>query len=1582
MKVKPVSGINERKVDMNKKMLLKLLALLVAFSLILSSYSLHVLATESNSEDAQEAVTEELDSSVVIAPDVEEGEVVASRRPILPHSETIVEVSDSDGVYSHRNWYPDITYDDLLGARQTPFARFAAGEPHHFDATRSLGTPGVATHGNMSIERVAVMYGGQYQARYRGQAGHGYLVYQGASGDWYTTSKTATLMDGRVFTIHTHLPPGALGGATPQAFLDSLEYTYGNLPFTSWLGGNMFNNAAARFIHWAGDDLIAHGDGSFTLESFIEFRSPYGQSAPTAINAPFPGYRGVNQAGFAAAMRHVIGVFDLSIHSNLGGGVHLGSLPINLNLYDDFHLWGQVDSWARGLQAEAGAGQTINNRYVRVTTLGQSHGGEEIWNIVIAESAAAVHDYFEYTRPRMTSNLDDLLTLREEIEEGVHHRIPIYFHNIHPDEVTGVCAQLIMVEQLLREDYLTFETVREEQTFGLRTGALWGTPTPHPEGYVSVGRGPLTDRNDTTTVTISVEEALHYFIFIFVPTNNPDGHNGMLRSNMYGFDLNRDASYQTQIENVLIVEDVLRWNPLAMLEFHGHVAHLLIEPTTGPHNPNYEYDLLHPPMLEAAHVMGRAAISGAYNRYLIPAEHMTDGWDDGGPMYMPIFLMHFGILGFTLEIPHTNQDSLDANIAMGWSFVDHAMDNFDDLFLNKLEHNRRGMTNADYADLVDPFFRNPFTTPPTPIGRPRQEGRSFFPDYWVIPMDTFNQRNTLEAYNMLEKLERHGISIERTIRRVVHGDYIFPGGTYVVDMRQARRGYVNTMLEAGYNASFFTAMYAEITMNFPHLRGFNAVAIWEEDLFDGVTVPVSGVSVPDTTLPPGDSPYVVVSNNNQDAIRLINDLLREGVNVQLLTVYAEEGRGGDFVVPRQALTESRLEGRFVETTALDSIPTTAQQLVQPNVAVLTAPRPVTQGLFSPAPFIMRDLGFDYTWVTSNANLGALLPGVDFNIITSHNQNFANAWSISNTHEIPVIAVQTTAATNAVSNLFGGRGAASNNITGSREGTFRASYSPTSMITAHYDRANAAYLIGATTFSRIPTGTVPLVRIADGVFEDVFLGGWWQGAANQANVPGRVTAFTGLTNANVPATVFGSNIFNRAHLQGYHNMFATAAFMHVAGIEEPGRPFARVAETTDAPNDRMLVTLEFVASEVEGSTATVGRRLFKVTNTPTVPTLNTATAVADGWLPYIGPIEINPAEEFIHWFVQNSHNVMGQGSINLGVIPAGIHVPVLSFDIFNNGEGGSPGRPNINLGNIIRMWTQLDGVNTPVPYADLTVTARLPNGDCAMEFIRINRPWVAQDTVNFIDADKNGDWQRIYLTATLNGQSVDVILVNRFYVPLVLSFDIFNNGPVEQGATPSRPNAGLAAAGTIRMWTQINGVNTPVQFADLTVTAQLPNGDCAMRFVTIHRPWVNQNTVNFIDVNKNGPWERIYLTATLSGRRADVVLVNSLYVPTVFSFDIFNNGQGGSPSRPNAGLGSIIRMWTQINGVNTPVLYADLTVTARLPNGDCAMNFVRINRPWANQDTVNHIDVNRNPGWERIYLTATVSGRSVDVVLVN
>ena len=126
-------------------------------------------------------------------------------------------------------------------------------------------------------------------------------------------------------------------------------------------------------------------------------------------------------------------------------------------------------------------------------------------------------------------------------------------------------------------------------------------------------------------------------------------------------------------------------------------------------------------------------------------------------------------------------------------------------------------------------------------------------------------------------------------------------------------------------------------------------------------------------------------------------------------------------------------------------------------------------------------------------------------------------------------------------------------------------------------------------------------------------------------------------------------------------------------------------------------------------------------------------------------------------------------------------PIFSWNIFNNGPGGEPSRPNPGLAasGTIRMWTQLDGVNAPV-YLDAadTIVALDQNGQCALEFVRVNRMWVAgtgwSDYFNMVDVSKNSSsWQYINLYIAVYGQTVHVLLANALFedapaVPKIVS----------------------------------------------------------------------------------------------------------------------------------------------------------------------------------------------------------------------
>ena len=231
---------------------------------------------------------------------------------------------------------------------------------------------------------------------------------------------------------------------------------------------------------------------------------------------------------------------------------------------------------------------------------------------------------------------------------------------------------------------------------------------------------------------------------------------------------------------------------------------------------------------------------------------------------------------------------------------------------------------------------------------------------------------------------------------------------------------------------------------------------------------------------------------------------------------------------------------------------------------------------------------------------------------------------------------------------------------------------------------------------------------------------------------------------------------------------------------------------------------------------------------------------------------------------------------------------------------------------------------------------------------------------------------------------------------VFGWHIFNNGP--GGTQYPRPNAGLAAAGTTRMWTQLDGVNAPVYFdAADTIVALDQDENCAMEFVTVSRMWVAgtgwADYFNMVNVNKNGQWQYINLSITVFGETVHVLLANALFVPPVlpvFGWNIFNNGPGGTQyPRPNPSLAAngTIRMWTQLDGANSPVYFdAADTIVALDQNSECAMEFVTVNRMWvAGQGWANYfnmVNVNKNGDWQYILLSITVYGETVHALLVN
>lgn len=1162
----------------------------------------------------------------------------------------------------------------------TVFANDMSGDgANHFGAVQSVRDGS----DNVEVQRVQVVDGAAMQYRYRS------TVYAGAgsvgSRNYYTTLRGASVTDSRLFVIETRLSANQVGN--PATFLDRVTYTFGGIDAAAWLGhpGYTANNIAVVFDNPDNRFIIAPGDGielpegvptpthrlegnasaGFVLVSEVLFRTPFDRLIPTLptddlqvgvpgqqrMNVAYTGHSAWNQhrAGARFITHEILGTYDLAINVD---GEEVGHTPININFYDDFRTWNQIDAWAQALRDEAAlAGGYINGRYVSVQTIGYTWSGRPIWNVVVAESRGAVLLYLEYTRPMITESPAEL---RDHIAAGNHdgHKQVIYFGNNHPDEMTGVDAQIVMIEDMLRNDQVSFTTVVSELFDRAAIPGVNGDDNSparvagwqRAEAYLLYDEDPADF--EIATVTMDVDDILSDLILAFTLTTNPDGRHIMQRQNAWLFDVNRDNAFQTTIENHYLHQNIAVWSPSVFPEFHGHHQALLIEPCTGPHNPNFERDLMIYSMLRQSHAMGRAVISGSYNHFQIAAQNRNQDWDDGGLNYTPVFLMAFGILGYTIEIPHVNQDSNDGNVKMGYAIIHDTLHHFDEIFINRLEIMDRGVRAYDNRDAdiyhtwrselhedddnplpegfvnneiigavfptvstVNPntFTVNPFTPENDRVvrlhpdyndllGRPRRGNDSFFPDYFVLPVGAA-QSNTQAAYDMLDKLARHDVRIDRLTVDTYYNDQLLPAGSYVINMRQALRGYVNAMLNPVSDPMGYTSFYAEGIAAFPTQRGFVALDVREEGLLADYLEPVfEGLSVeqllerafgrpqgltfqrPDVEVEA--NVFTLVKHNSDDAIRLVNRLLANGNDVWILTAPYRDGVEGDFVVRSRNITPEILSQKspnvvgiagpyiasygqtpdrsatinpnlWVETMEMPigRPARTTVLLTEPNVALMGGAG-VNWGPDSYARFIMQHLEFNHEFVTPDEfaeradeftaviNLNQSVVEYDFIALQDAIRGGIGYVGIS-TEGMAVgrnILIDTPdAAAGETAYPIGSAG---------NEAVHMATFNANTAISARYNLADTVYMINSAFFAEgVFEGANVLITI-DGA--DNFVGGFMT-PTNVELLTGNVVAITAGYDGT-PVTLIGSNIFNRAHNRQLNMLMANTIFFATAGID--------------------------------------------------------------------------------------------------------------------------------------------------------------------------------------------------------------------------------------------------------------------------------------------------------------------------------------------------------------------------------------------------------------------------------------------------
>ncbi|MFC4714191.1 M14 family metallopeptidase [Planococcus dechangensis] len=839
--------------------------------------------------------------------------------------------------------------------------------------------------------------------------------------------------------------------------LEDVEFQFGGKPLSEWrkwTQGQTYNGDP--FITVIEEPAFVEGTNEIT--AVLEFGLLYGTD-------------NLSNRTIRTQYQQFIGDYELALIDSASG--EKAAATVELNVYDEFKFYDELKPAIDDI-FEAAEQDADNDRYLEYQTVGKTVEGRDIHFVILARDEAAVDQYLNDTLP---TALEDPQSLIEKLENDTmgDYQVPIWFNNIHPDEVEGVDVQVELLEKFALEDEVEFLN---------------------------------TDGDTEFSESLNVDAVLDDAIFLYMFTSNPDGRVANTRANAEGFDLNRDNAYQTQVETQQVNEVLSKWTPLSFIDFHGYVNGFLIEPGTPPHNPNFEYDLLIDNMMDQAHAMGNAGIANSkLTSYFIAKEGYGSGWDDMTPAYTAIYAMLHGALGHTIEVPGLGQDGYRALLGSGLGATKFVHDNKDQLYKEQLEIFKRGVDGEDNR-AVDEYFVN---AAGESIGRIRGDNENFFPDYYVIPADDKNQKNALEAYNMVEYLLRNGVKVEKTVNPVEVDGATYPKGTFIVPMDQAKRGLANAMLYKGDNVSDWDAMYDPIVVNFSDLRGFDLEEVRTAGLFDGKTQAIEEVVIPTSTVQ-GNPPKQILENSTNDAIRVVNALLADGKTVEVLTENKGKAEAGDFVVATNDL-RPYADDYYFETQVFGNGKNVATEVLkQPSVAATGSAQ---------LNFSLRQLGFRLTDAAAA------------DVIVSDGSAF-NAAQVTGKSYIGIGAP----ALRAVQNSGVLPGFAFRSTGGSHEGLVKANVAE-HPLTAGYEQQENLYVTSGSWISSVPEGADVLASFQDS--EDFYIAGWWPG---YGQAQGQTMAFTA-DRADTTYTLFANSLAFRAHTEHSYRFLANSIYNAVS-----------------------------------------------------------------------------------------------------------------------------------------------------------------------------------------------------------------------------------------------------------------------------------------------------------------------------------------------------------------------------------------------------------------------------------------------------
>lgn len=829
---------------------------------------------------------------------------------------------------------------------------------------------------------------------------------------------------------------------------NKISWTLDNKPISEWKTWKMEDGTFSGDPFVTIEEKVEGNDLKLSLKFNELFSQDLSLRTPNNIRRTYRNFMGNHE---------LVGVSEdlgLTIRKN-----------IILRPYEDFHTHDEMLASIEKSRQEA-----KDDRLVQIETIGKSAQGRDVKLGIISSDQKSIDDYLNTTNPKALTKPAEMLAA---LKNGtLDYKLPILINNTHADEQPAIDIITGLFNTFATKDLISFQT---------------------------------TDANGLAkNVTLSVKELLKKFIFLFDFTENPDGDVANTRALANGIDPNRDTSYQANPETRTVAGLINKWNPIALYDIHGFVKEFLIEPATPPHDPNFEYDLLSENMLENAHLMGRAGVANSkYDSYIIPKLDWGDGWDDSFSGYTGVYAMYHGILGHTIEIPEGNQESYKAGYHAVLGGISYLSQNPDKLMEMRLNFYLRGINKVE-----DPKAENELVGPDGKVvGRIKNGQKKFFPDYYVIPMGLDKNNDSQQAFNMIEYFKRNGVTLKELKEDV--GNY--KKGDLVVDMAQAKRGYANHILYKGSNESAWSAMYAELLVNFPDMRGFKAEAVFKDKLFDGKLGDVTALRATRTSEINHSAPYYVIANTSDSAVKAVNQAIRQGKKVYL----TDDG----YIVDTPTF-ENLLGDYAIYGDALYKVPN------GPSLKALKVYSPPHQfywaGVDSPThtALALKNLGFDLVDTPEEAD-----------VVVLESNNFDKSLvGLKPTIVVGGSAMQRLEKLGLIDGFDAEKFSGGSDF----EGLMKAIIDDQDPLTSGYNKNDLFYSNSGNWIAKAPANFKTLATIAG---SDYYIAGWWPGNEKLAN---KIVAISGKYNEN-PLFVYAGNPTNRLHTIHFYRWISNAVF---------------------------------------------------------------------------------------------------------------------------------------------------------------------------------------------------------------------------------------------------------------------------------------------------------------------------------------------------------------------------------------------------------------------------------------------------------